>query len=148
MFFILISGGAEIQGVGLEGDQLHDNSETAMANDENAYENASEYASSSDGTFEDDVDEGSQTQSAPGDGGRRTGRWYRDHQSEPLFKSGQHEACRVTVSKMASLLLGFKMEHNVPKVLMDKLARMLHEVVLPSGNLMPPSLHLLQHSVW
>lgn len=70
---------------------------------------------------------------------RRTAQWYIDRKDQPLYPG-----CRVTVEQQVYALLSAKGDHHLTDKFMDNHCKFLANVLLPTGNLQPTSLHLLK----
>ncbi|KAI8467243.1 MAG: hypothetical protein J3K34DRAFT_43363 [Monoraphidium minutum] len=73
-----------------------------------------------------------------GGGGRRLAAFFIQSRLLPLYRDAP-----ISLLQMGHLLLSFKHEFNAKDELMERLCRILHEVVLPKGNIMTPSLYTL-----
>jgi hypothetical protein len=61
-----------------------------------------------------------------------------------LTSQAIYPGARVTVLQACYCLLTHKLSNNFGDVALDELLRLLHEVILPEGHLLPPSLYLLR----
>jgi hypothetical protein len=68
-----------------------------------------------------------------------TAAYYRSKSEEPIYPGA-----RVTVLQACYCLLTHKLSNKFGDVAFDELLRLLHEVFLPEGNLLPPSLYILR----
>jgi len=68
-----------------------------------------------------------------------TGRWYRYHRQCCI-----HEDSEVTVMEACYYMATLKSEHRVPDIVIDKICKLNHHVILPPRNMFPPSYHLLK----
>lgn len=115
---------------------------SASSQDESIWE-----CSSSDGTVDDVGDEetfcnGRCWESRPPPGHvpvKRTGAWYHYHRVCPLLPG--HDT---TVMQACFSMCMLKDQHRVPDVVVDKICGYIHHVLLPSGNMFPPSYHLMK----
>jgi hypothetical protein len=127
---------------------VHAEIATALSDDSSIDETASNASDGADvqaGATASVVDiNGARPQGASVANGRRTSHWYNQRVLSPLYQGGQHPDCLTSVEEFASIMLGWKREHLLRNLFMDKLLRFLHERVLPQGNLLPPSIYLLQ----
>lgn len=70
---------------------------------------------------------------------RKTAQWYIDRKDSMLYPG-----CDLTVEGQCYALLRAKMEHHLTDKYVDDLCKYTHHVLLPPGNLHPPSLYLLK----
>lgn len=73
------------------------------------------------------------------DGRRRTYKWYKQHLGAPLYSGA-----KCTIIQVIFLLMLWKHNQGIEDTAFDILLRMLHSVILPIGNLLPPSFHLVK----
>lgn len=64
--------------------------------------------------------------------------FYRARLTDPLYPGA-----RLSLLQYVTLLLHQRQAHTMRDQCVDELCRMQHELVLPEGNIMPPSLYLL-----
>ena len=75
----------------------------------------------------------------PGEPRRGSGAWYRFHRECVI-----HPGSDVTVMQACYFVATLKSQHKVTDVVIDQICTLIHHVLLPKGNLFPPSLHLLR----
>lgn len=68
--------------------------------------------------------------------------WYRQHQHDPIYPGAA-----ITVLQAAFLILTMKLDLQLRSTAVDKICRRDKEVLLPRGNLYPPSLHTARQLV-
>lgn len=70
---------------------------------------------------------------------RGTGAWLRSRRSDPITPG-----CSVTVLQAAYWLGTMKNENRVTDEVIDRMCGMIHKLLLPPGNLFPPSYHMVK----
>jgi hypothetical protein len=70
---------------------------------------------------------------------RRTAQWYIDRKGQPLFPG-----CKLTLFQTCFALLHAKLDHRLTDQYVEEHCQYQSTVVLPDGNLHPPTLHLLK----
>ena len=75
----------------------------------------------------------------PGEPRRGTGQWYRFHR-----ECAVHPGSQVSVMQACYFIATLKSQHKVTDVVVDQICSLIHHVLMPKGNLFPPSLHLLR----
>ncbi|KAK9789014.1 hypothetical protein WJX73_006259 [Symbiochloris irregularis] len=88
-----------------------------------------------DETAEEEVPEGQQP------GGRRTATQWKALSDRPVWQSGD-ETGSLTVLQAAFTMLKLKEDGKIHDGTFDSLCRFISSVLLPAGNLFPPSLHV------
>lgn len=71
-------------------------------------------------------------------GGRRTAAWYAARLCDPLYPGAP-----VSLLQHISMLLRWRDEFDLREEYLNQTCRYMAEHLLPPGNIMPPSLHLL-----
>lgn len=86
-------------------------------------------------------DAGQQPDAEAGGGGarRRTVQWFRQRRDSPLCPG-----CSVSVEQMCYLVLRMQQQHHMRIDAIDSFLRVIAQLLLPEGNLLPRSVYLMR----